>query len=312
MASGSELVARVKPKAALKRHHAIRRSFGEKAFDAFNNLFLGLICFTFLYPFWYLFAISIADAERDALSRIWFLPKFFSLESYGNVLSSKYVYFGFFWTIIRTVLGTALSLLLSYNLAYCLSKRYLPNRNFWTMLLVTTMFIGGGMVPEFLLIYDLGIMNSIWALVLPTCISAYNITIMRNFLMSLPESLEESARIDGANDIRILYQIVFPLSLPILATVGLWNAVGHWNAWFDAMIYISDPERQVLQVTLRRIVLEGSNQLVTLYGEDQSVKMTSETIKAAVTMVTTLPILLAYPFIQKYFVKGVMIGSLKG
>lgn len=130
--------------------------------------------------------------------------------------------------------------------------------------------------------------------------------------MSIPDSLEESARIDGANDLVILYKIFFPLSLPILATVSLWVAVGHWNAWFDAMIYITSPEKQVLQVMLRRIVLEGGNSLVTLYGEEVEVTMTPETIKAAVTMITTLPILIVYPFIQKYFVKGVMVGSLKG
>lgn len=296
----------------VKKHHAIRTSTGEKIFDVINIVFLGLISFTFIYPFWYLFAISIADANKEALTQVMFLPKYFSLDSYANVLSSEYVWLGFMWSIIRTVLGTAISLLLGYNLAYCLSKRYLPNRNFWTMLLVITMFINGGMVPNYLLIKDLKLMNTIWALVLPGCISAYNITIMRNFLMSLPDSLEESARIDGANDITILYKIIFPLSLPILATVGLWDAVGHWNAWFDSMIYITDPAKQVLQVTLRRIVLEGSNSLVTLYGEETSTKMTPETIKAAVTMVTALPILMVYPFIQKYFVKGVMVGSLKG
>ncbi len=295
-----------------KKHRAIKRSLGEKVFDTFNILFLGLICFSFLYPFWYLLAVSIADPNRQAMTQIVFLPSYFSLESYANVLSSRYVYLGFMWSVIRTVLGTAIALVLCYNLAYCLSKKYLPNRNFWTMLLVITMFVNGGMVPNFLLIRDLQMMNSIWSLVLPGCISAYNITIMRNFLMSIPDSLEESARIDGANDLTILYKIVFPLSLPILATVGLWDAVGHWNAWFDSMIYISDPERQVLQVTLRRIVLEGSNQLVSLYGEEVTARQTPETIKAAVTMVTTLPILVVYPFIQKYFVKGVMIGSLKG
>ena len=135
---------------------------------------------------------------------------------------------------------------------------------------------------------------------------------MRNFLMAMPESLEESARIDGANDLTILYKILFPLSMPIIATVGLWTAVGHWNAWFDSMIYITEPEKQVLQVTLRRIVLEGSNQMVSQFGEEIGTKQTSETIKAAVTMVTALPILMVYPFIQKYFVKGVMVGSLKG
>ncbi len=290
----------------------IKRSLGERAFDVCNCVFLGLLCFTFIYPFWYLFAISIADAERQAMSAVYFLPSYFSLDSYKNVLSSIYVWYGFMWSIIRTVLGTVIAVLFSYHYAYALSKRYLPNRGFWTTILVVTMFFSGGLVPEYLLVRNLGLRNTIWALVLPGAISAYNITIMRNFLMAMPESLEESARIDGAKDLTILYKIIFPLSMPIIATIGLWVAVGHWNAWFDSMIYITDPERQVLQVTLRRIVLEGSNQLVSQYGEDVTAKQTSETIKAAVTMVTALPILMVYPFIQKYFVKGVMVGSLKG
>lgn len=290
----------------------IKRSLGEHIFDTCNYIFLALLCFTFIYPFWYLFAVSIADAEKQAMSAIYFLPSYFSLDSYKNVLSSVYVWYGFFWSILRTVLGTVIALVVGYHFAYALSKRYLPNRNFWTTLLVITMFFSGGMVPDYLLVRNLGLRNTIWSLVLPGAISAYNITIMRNFLMSLPESLEESARIDGANDLIILYKIIFPLSLPIIATVGLWTAVGHWNAWFDSMIYITDPEKQVLQVTLRRIVLEGTNQLVSMYGEEVNAKQTSETIKAAVTMVTALPILMVYPFIQKYFVKGVMVGSLKG
>ena len=290
----------------------IKRSLGERVFDVCNCVFLGLLCFTFIYPFWYLFAISIADAERQAMSAVYFLPSYFSLDSYKNVLSSVYVWYGFMWSIIRTVLGTVIGVLFSYHYAYALSKRYLPNRGFWTTILVVTMFFSGGLVPEYLLVRNLGLRNTIWALVLPGAISAYNITIMRNFLMAMPESLEESARIDGAKDLTILYKIIFPLSMPIIATIGLWVAVGHWNAWFDSMIYITDPERQVLQVTLRRIVLEGSNQLVSQYGEDVTAKQTSETIKAAVTMVTALPILMVYPFIQKYFVKGVMVGSLKG
>lgn len=290
----------------------IKKSIGEHIFDWANIIFMGLLAFTFVYPFWYLFAVSIADAEKASMTQIVFLPSHFSLDSYENVLSSIYVWYGFLWSIIRTVLGTVIALLLGYHYAYALSKRYLPNRKFWTTILIITMFFSGGMVPDYLLIRDLGLRNTIWALVLPGAISAYNITIMRNFLMAMPDSLEESAHLDGANDIQILYKIIFPLSLPILATVALWTAVGHWNAWFDSMIYISKPERQVLQVTLRRIVLEGSNQLVSMYGEEAGVKQTSETIKAAVTMVTTIPILMVYPFIQKYFVKGVMVGSLKG
>ena len=259
---------------ASEHDHArkIKRSLGEHIFDKFNFIFLGLLGLS--------------------MSNIW------------N---------GYLWTIIRTVLGTLIALVLSFHYDYVLSKKYFPNRKFWTGILVFTMFFSGGMVPEYLLIRDLGLMNSVFSLILPGAISAYNITIMRNFLMSLPDSLEESARIDGANDIIILYKIIVPLSLPILATVALWTAVGHWNAWFDAMLYIRSADKQVLAITLRRIVLVGTNASTTsLSGEQMTTNMTSETVKAATIMVATIPILCVYPFVQKYFVKGVMVGSVKG
>ena len=291
----------------------IKRSVGEHIFDTFNVIFLGLLALSMLYPFWYELALSLADADKVALSKVYIWPQTMSLESYKNVCSDINIWNGYLWTIIRTVLGTIIALMLGFHFAYVLSKKYFPNRTFWTGILVFTMFFSGGMVPEYLLIRDLGLMNSVFALILPGAISAYNITIMRNFLMSLPESLEESARIDGANDIIILYKIIVPLSMPILATVALWTAVGHWNAWFDAMLYIRASNKQVLAITLRRIVLVGTNASTTsLSGEQMTTNMTSETVKAATIMVATIPILCVYPFVQKYFVKGVMVGSVKG
>ncbi len=300
---------------ASEHDHArkIKRSLGEHIFDKFNFIFLGLLGLSMLYPFWYELALSLADADKVALSKVYIWPSAMSLESYKNVCSDSNIWNGYLWTIIRTVLGTLIALVLGFHYAYVLSKKYFPNRKFWTGILVFTMFFSGGMVPEYLLIRDLGLMNSVFSLILPGAISAYNITIMRNFLMSLPDSLEESARIDGANDIIILYKIIVPLSLPILATLALWTAVGHWNAWFDAMLYIRSADKQVLAITLRRIVLVGTNASTTsLSGEQMTTNMTSETVKAATIMVATIPILCVYPFVQKYFVKGVMVGSVKG
>lgn len=292
----------------------IRKSAGERVFDSLNYLFLGMLVFTMAYPFWYLFALSLANPGAVALSKVYFWPGAVTLQAYQQVFKSVYIYYGFFWSITRTALGTAIAVVLGFNFAFVLSKKSFPNRGFWTALLVFTMFFSGGLIPEYLNVQSLGMVDTIWALVLPGCISAYNIVIMRNFIQSLPDSLEESARIDGANDILILYKIIVPLSLPIIATISLWTAVGHWNAWFDGMIYIRTPEKQILQVTLRRVVLEGSSQLVSLAGETEQQKnlLANETIKAAMVIVTTLPILIVYPFIQKYFVKGIMIGSLKG
>ncbi|MDR2657668.1 MAG: carbohydrate ABC transporter permease [Oscillospiraceae bacterium] len=298
-----------------RRHsRRIGKSLGEIVFDRFNEILLGVIALSMLYPFWYLFAVSLADAQRVALSKVYLWPPILSLESYKNVLGTRYIYYSFGWTILRTVGGTLVALLLGLNLAYVLSKKYYPNRSFWTGVLVFTMFFSGGIIPEYLLIKDLGLIDSVWSLMLPGAISAYNIVIMRNYLMTMPDSLEESAKLDGANDVLILYRIILPLSMPILATVGLWTAVGHWNAWFDAMIYIRSTEKQVLQLILRRVVLMGDASIIPLSGEEvtNNLQMNTETIKAATVMVATIPILIVYPFIQKYFVKGIMIGSLKG
>jgi putative aldouronate transport system permease protein len=197
--------------------------------------------------------------------------------------------------------------------AYPLSKKYFPNRSFWTSLLIFTMFFSGGLIPNYLMVRSLGIYNTVWSMVLPGLISTYNMIIMRNFFMNIPGELEESARIDGANDFLILARIIVPVSGPIIATVALWTMVSHWNAWFDCMIYISTTSKQVLQLMLRRIVLEGTMQLMELNTTTTDMGLTNpDSVKAATIMVATMPILMVYPFLQKYFVKGVLIGSLKG
>ena len=182
-------------------------------------------------------------------------------------------------------------------------------------MIVFTMFFSGGLVPTYLVISDLGLINNRWVLVLPMLFSAYNLVIMRNSFMALPEDMEESARIDGANDIVILFRIIVRVSLPIIATVGLWVAVAHWNAWFDSMIYIRDLDKQVLQMQLRKLVIELSDaQMQQTMKQMASVnsKYSSESVKMAMIVVTMLPIMAVYPFIQRFFVKGIMVGALKG
>jgi len=293
---------------------AIRRSSaGEKVFDVFNYIFMFILCLTTIYPFLYLFSNSLASSEF-AQTQITIIPKSITFENYKRVLTNPLISSGYYNTILRTAIGTFLGLVTTFALAYPLSKKYFPNRNFWTGIIVFTMFFGGGMIPTYILVRNLNLMNTIWALILPELVSAYNFIIVRNYMMSLPESIEESARIDGANDIIILIRIVLPVCKPILATVALWIAVWHWNSWFDSMIYSQKAEKQVVQLIMRRIVLEGSQQVMNMSTMDESGLrvVTPESLKAATVMVTTIPILLVYPFIQKYFVKGVMLGSLKG
>lgn len=282
------------------------------AFDVINYAFLILLCVSTLYPFLYLLSTSLSPGDVS-LTRIHIIPEKITFANYEKVLTNNFVASGMMNTVVRTLLGTALTVLVSVFTAYPLSKRYFPHRNFWTMFIVFTMFFSGGLIPSYFLVKSLGMMNSIWALVIPGLIHTFQMIIARNFFMSLPESLEESAKIDGAQEIRILFSIVIPLSMPIIATLTLWTAVGHWNAWFDSMIYISDAHKHVLQVVLRRIVLEGTQDMMDINAmNDEDLVANPEMIKATTVMVATLPIIMVYPFVQKYFVKGVMIGSLKG
>ncbi|HAR64863.1 MAG TPA: ABC transporter permease [Lentisphaeria bacterium] len=290
----------------------MKRSSGEKIFNFFNILFLafvGLIC---LYPFIYTLTISLSTAAEASREGFHFYPREISFTSYKMVLSNPNIVTGYVNTIIRTVLGTFLTVIATCIAAYPLARKEMPHRSMLTFLVVFTMLFSGGIVPGYLLVKKLGLINSMGSLILPTLLSAFNIIIIKNFFQSIPDSLSESAGIDGAGEWRILFQIYIPLSKPVLATVALWSAVFHWNAWFDALLYITDDNKQVLQTFLQRIVIESSTQLMELGITDTTVvDFTGETIKAATIIVTILPIICVYPFLQKYFVKGIMLGGVK-
>ena len=274
-------------------------------------ILLVIICLATLYPFWYLLTLSFTSGDVP-LTRMYIIPPRLTVENYIKVLSDSAILSGFINTVARTALGTLIAVICTILTAYPLSKKYLVHKKFFTSFVVITMFVSGGTIPSYLLVKTLGLMDSIWALVLPSAISAYNVIIARNFVMNIPDSLEESARIDGANDLIILWKIIIPVSMPIIATITLWVAVGHWNAWFDSLIYTQTAKKQVLQVVMRRIILEGTQDMMNPNAEEEAMHVNTETIKATTVIVTTVPILVVYPFIQKYFVKGVMIGSVKG
>ncbi|MDF2922681.1 MAG: transporter permease [Paenibacillaceae bacterium] len=288
-----------------------REPLSERIFHSANLIILALLGAATLYPF--LFMLKLSFSGGGSMADLSLIPDEITLSNYAKVLTNSSVTDGFVRTLIRTGLATTVTVLACILTAYPLAKVYFPNRNFWTAFIVFTMFFSGGMIPMYLLVKNLGLMNSIWALIIPGLIPTFSMIIARNFFMSLPESLEESARIDGANEFRILFSIVVPISMPIIATLILWTAVGHWNAWFDSLIYITDPKKQVLQVVLRRIVLEGTQEVIdssSLAADGTTAN--PDTIKAATVMVATLPIVCFYPFLQKYFVKGMLVGSLKG
>jgi putative aldouronate transport system permease protein len=285
-----------------------KKSAGDLFFYFLLYLFMILVCVAMVYPFLYLLSSSLSDLSVRGLSLI---PANPTLDAYTRVFRNRNIFTGFRNTIFRLALGTSLTMFFTIITAYPLSKRYFPNRSFWTGILVFTMFFSGGLIPGYLLSRSLGIYNTIWALVLPGLISTYNMIIMRNFFMNIPAELEESARIDGASEISVLLRIVVPVSGPIIATVALWTMVSHWNAYFDSMIYMTTASKQVLQQILRQIILQGTMDIMEMNYMDVGI-INTEAVKAATIMVATIPILLVYPFIQKYFVKGVMIGSLKG
>ncbi|MEK3724432.1 carbohydrate ABC transporter permease [Paenibacillus sp. FSL H8-0034] len=280
------------------------------------SLYLLMIVITVitLYPFWNQVITSISAESTLYTTGMLLLPSKLSFESYHVIFQYKAIWTGYGNTILRTVLGVGLSLFFTALFAYPLSKKDLPYNRTITSFVLFTMLFSGGLIPNYLLVKQLGIFNSVWALVLPSMISAFNTLIMRNFFRSIPDSLEESARVDGAGYFFIFRKIIVPLSKPVLATVALWIAVNHWNAWFDAMIYITDSKRQVLQVVLRKIIVDNNmDQLNTmLYQFDQKDMFSTRQLQATVIMFSVLPMLVIYPFVQKYFVKGIMIGAVKG
>ena len=282
-------------------------------FDIFVVLLMLIIVITTIYPFWYTIIVSLSGVDKT--SGIQLLPNNFTLDAYKLLMDYKLIWTGYKNTIIRCVVGTALGVILTALTAYPLSKKELPFNGVFTNFIMFTMMFSGGMIPSYLLVKDLHLLNSLWALILPTLLGAYNIFIMRNFFRSIPVSLEEAARMDGASWFYIWWKIIIPLAKPVLATITLWILVGHWNSWFDATIYITDPEKTVMQVVLRRISIENSAadmNAIMVRMQKGANAATSKSVEMAMVVITILPMLVVYPFLQKYFVKGIMVGSIKG
>lgn len=264
-----------------------------------------------LYPFIYVLSMSISSPQHVVSGTVWLFPKGFSLESYRRVFENEDIWIAYYNTIFYTVVGTALNILFTMLAAYPLSRRTFFARNWIMVIIVITMFFSGGLIPSFLLIKELGLYNTRWAILLPGLTSAFYIIITRTFLQSIPESLTESARIDGANDISILVRIILPLSKPILAVLALFYAVGHWNSYVSAMIYLSDVRLQPMSLYLMKVLVQNNDSLMEGMSDQLDRALFSVQLKYSIIIVSILPILLVYPFLQKYFVKGVMIGSLK-
>ncbi len=298
----------------------MKETVGEKIFNVINIIILSLLSASFLYPFWNTCVLSFNDSLDTLRGGIYFWPRIFTLDNYKAVLADATIYRAYVITILKTVIGTLTSVTFTGMFAYGLSKKKLMFRNFYLTICTITLFFSGGLIPTYLLYRSLGLLDNFMVYIIPGLWSVGNMLVMKSFFVGLPNALEEAAEIDGCNHLQIFFQIIVPLSMPVISTVALMNAIAHWNGWFDAYIYINNETLYPLQTVLMKIINQSNMITAMKSGEmfqsqtDVSVSsgmVTSEGIKMATMMVTVGPIILVYPFFQKYFVKGMTLGSIK-
>lgn len=288
----------------------INLTTGEKVWQTVVYFILILLSLMCLLPFLYVVAVSVTP-ESEVLRRgIVIIPETFTFLAYKEVFISHGIGQAYKITLFRTIVGTLLNVFFTVIAAYPLSKKYLPGRSPFLLFIVFTMMFGGGLIPTYLLVRSLGLLNSPWVLIIPQLISAFNLVIIKGFFEQLPAEIEESARVDGASELQSLWRIILPLSLPVLSTISLFYAVGHWNSYFDAIVYINDSGLMPLQVILRNILLNVATQSADSLANSGTVSTFA--VQMAAVVVTTVPILIVYPFMQKHFTKGVLLGSVKG
>lgn len=296
----------------------VRESGSEKIFNVFNLVFMLVFTLIVVIPLLYILANSFVSLEESARRPIIIIPEKLDLTAYKLMLfGSKDIVNGYVITLYRVIVGTFLNMLFSSFVAYTLSRRDLPMRNGITMYLFITMLFSGGLIPYYIVARATGMQNNILVYIVPGLISVWNVLLLRNFMMEIPESINESAEIDGANQVYILFKLIIPLSVPSLVTVALFYAVGHWNSWFDAYLFMTNSKKFPLQLILRNILIESQLNMSEMKGSQieeilSKNRPTERSVQNAAVVVSTLPIVCVYPFIQKYFVKGIMMGSIKG
>ena len=292
-----------------KTQNKIRRSLGSKIFDALNLLFLGLLAFSTVYPFWDSLVVSFSSLKGYLSSSVHLWPSEWSLEGYSYMFSNPTLWTSYANSIFITLVGTLINMVLTIMTSYVLSKTYLRGHRVLTFLCVFTMMFSGGIIPTYMVIKDVGLLNSVWAMIIPTAISTYNMIILRNFFSGMPKELEASATLDGCTEIGVLFRIVLPVSIPALTTVTLFYAVDHWNDFFSAIMYINKQKSWPLQLFLRSMLYENE---AAYQSGGESLYLLGQPMKMAAVMMAIIPIMCAYPFFQKYFTKGVMTGAVKG
>jgi putative aldouronate transport system permease protein len=293
----------------------MRETFGDRLVGVCIYILLSVILILVLYPLVFIISASVSDPVTVMKGEMWLLPKDLSFLGYQRIFANKEILSGYLNTILYTVVGTAVNLVMTIMAAYPLARKDLAGRHVVTAYIVFTMFFSGGLIPTYLLVRDLGMINTMWALIIPGAVSVWNIIIMRTFFQtSISNEIQESAAIDGCSNLQTLWKIVLPLSMPIIAVMILFYSVNHWNAYFNALIYLTERHKYPLQIFLREVLIQANTD--QMQGNmDLSIQkhlMEAEAIKYAIVIVANLPVLLLYPFLQKYFVKGIMVGAIKG
>lgn len=295
----------------------VKRSYSDKIFDIVNLLVMVILLVIFVWPLWFVVIASFSNPNQVWMGEVVLWPKGFTLVSYETLLEYERIWVGYRNTLFYTVVGTLVNLAMTICGAYPLSRKDFLPRHFFMFLFMLTMYFGGGLIPTYLVVSGLGLVDTRWAMIIPGAVSIYNIIITRTYFMnSIPASLQEAATLDGANSFQYLMRVVLPLSKPIIAVVGLYYAVGHWNDFYTALIYLYNEDLMPLQSFLRDMLMSTKLTLNNLSGMDTATvelkTHLAQTLKYSVIIVSTVPVLCIYPFIQKYFVKGVMVGSVKG
>ncbi|MCS7460889.1 carbohydrate ABC transporter permease [Paenibacillus doosanensis] len=285
----------------------MKKSAASRLFDSGNAAFLSLLSVISIYPLWREISLSLSSRDEAMRGGLFLWPREFTWSAYSHIMDSGFIGLAYTNTIFITAVGTALHLLVTSSAAYALAKRTLPWKNAFLLLIVFTMIFSGGLIPTYMAVKQLGLVNSLWAIIALNLSSGFNLIIMLNFIRAIPEEMEESAMIDGANPIRIYASIILPLCKPVLATLALWVAVSLWNNFFQAIIYLNDQSLTTLPLLLRQIV--AGQEIAQQLGQLDDT--TTESVIAATIVVSILPIVAVYPFLQRYFTKGVMLGSVK-
>lgn len=279
-------------------------------------LFIIAVFIVTFYPFWSIFIISLNSAEDTLRGNLYLWPREFSLASYKQILSDSEIWNAIKVTVLRTIIGTPLAVVVISMLAFTLSKRELVGNRFWTLYFVFTMYFGGGLIPYYMVLKSLHLIDSFMVFILPSMMNVFYMIIVRTFMQQLPQELDESAKMDGANYLQVFFKIILPLTTPVLATIGMFTAIMHWNSWFDSYVFTYNADLKTLQAVLVKIL--NQYQTSSMVGDAQQLadaskrlSVSPDTIRMAATMVATLPIMMVYPFLQKYFVKGMTLGAVK-